>query len=822
MTLIHQADPEDPGVAGAIDATTAILARIVDQSQERIAVIDPNFRLIFVSRALREDFERWFGVSVEPGADLRAALAARPDQAELALECWSRALAGESFTVVVPIGWPPTSKTFFEVAYSPLRAPDGRIDGAFQVVRDVTGRETAREEVQWRRRMEATLRESRDLLKAVLEATADAVFVKDLAGRYVLINQAGARMAGRSLEEMLGKTDFDIIEPESARFAIARDREVLEAGEARTIEHTAVVGGKSRHFLTTKSPLRDERGEIIGVVGVARDITESVRAERELRRERELLERIIDAIPVMITIYDPELRQFKVNREFERRLGWSQQDAATRDLMELCYPDPEYREQARSFMQSPESGWRDFLVTTRSGAVLETSWANIRLPDDTQIGIGIDVREQRRTERVLRFLADASAVLASSLEYEDTLRRVAELAVPEIADSCAIDLLDENGQIRRVAGVHTCPKRSRLSATLVRLYPQRLDAPIGVGAVIRTGRSVLLPGIPDWVYEQAASDPERYQLLRALGLRSILIAPIEVGGTRFGAISLMHAESGRTFTESDIPFAEELARRIAGAIQNARAYRAEQQARAAAEQASEAKDQFLAIMSHELRTPLTAVLGYADLLASGVTGTLNQRQREHVGRIQQSALHLISIIEEILIFARTEAGKEEVRIATVDAASIARDVVAMIEAEAEAKGLVLRTRGLEGPLALDTDGGKLRQILVNLVGNAVKFTDRGEVVLEVATSSDHVAFHVRDTGCGIPEDKHELIFEPFTQLDSTMTREKGGTGLGLTIARRLAELLGGTVSVESQPGAGSTFTLRLPVAPPASAPHPGA
>lgn len=119
-------------------------------------------------------------------------------------------------------------------------------------------------------------------------------------------------------------------------------------------------------------------------------------------------------------------------------------------------------------------------------------------------------------------------------------------------------------------------------------------------------------------------------------------------------------------------------------------------------------------MSHELRTPLTAVLGYADLLASGISGPISQRQREHVGRIQQSALHLISIIEEILTFARTEAGKEEVRIATVDAAAIARDVVAMIEPEARAKGLALRTHGVDGRLAMETDGGKLRQILVNL------------------------------------------------------------------------------------------------------------
>src|SRR5690606_35963960 len=181
-------------------------------------------------------------------------------------------------------------------------------------------------------------------------------------------------------------------------------------------------------------------------------------------------------------------------------------------------------------------------VTARSGAVLETSWANIRLSDDTQVGIGIDVREQRRTERALRFLADASAVLASSPEYEETLHRVADLAVPEIADSCSIFLVEEDGKIRRVAGVHADPERGRLADSFSRLLPQRDDAPVGVGAVIRTGRSVLLPGIPDWVYEQARSDPERYQLLRSLGLRSILVLPIEIGEPRFGAIALVHAE----------------------------------------------------------------------------------------------------------------------------------------------------------------------------------------------------------------------------------------------------------------------------------------
>ncbi len=377
-----------------------------------------------------------------------------------------------------------------------------------------------------------------------------------------------------------------------------------------------------------------------------------------------------------------------------------------------------------------------------------------------------------------------------------------------------MDLVEEGGEIRRIAIAHGDEERKRIAAEYLRLYPLHLDSPRGVGAVIRTGRPFLLPGVPRWVYDRAAGDAARIELLRALDLRSIMIVPVETAGTRFGALSLVQAESGRRFDEADLPLAEELARRVAGAILNARAYRAEHRARTAAERASQAKDQFLAIMSHELRTPLTAVMGYTDLLASGVSGALNDRQLEHIGRIQQSALHLITIIEEILIYARTEAGKEEVRVATVDIAAIARDVAALLEPEAHGKGIALRAENTDAPLPLDTDGGKVRQILANLVGNAVKFTDRGVVVLELdVADGEWIGLRVRDTGPGIPADQIDRIFEPFTQIDGSITREKGGTGLGLTVCRKLARLLGGEVDVESVPGEGSTFTFCLPRRP---------
>ncbi len=224
-----------------------------------------------------------------------------------------------------------------------------------------------------------------------------------------------------------------------------------------------------------------------------------------------------------------------------------------------------------------------------------------------------------------------------------------------------------------------------------------------------------------------------------------------------------------------------------------------------------AKTRFLSVISHELRTPLTAIVGYTDLLVSGVWGPLEPRQREQVARIHAATWHVVSIIDEILVFARTEEGRERVHREETDVVRVAREATDMLRLQAEAKRLTLRNRGPATPLLVLTDPGKLRQILVNLVGNAVKFTDAGEVTLEVVPAPAEVTFRVSDTGPGIPAERLEDIFQPFTQIDMSHTRTRGGTGLGLTVSRRLARLLGGDVSVTSEVGKGSTFTVRLPM-----------
>jgi len=230
-----------------------------------------------------------------------------------------------------------------------------------------------------------------------------------------------------------------------------------------------------------------------------------------------------------------------------------------------------------------------------------------------------------------------------------------------------------------------------------------------------------------------------------------------------------------------------------------------------ADAANRAKSDFLAVVSHELRTPLTAIIAYQDLIGSGVPGPLTDRQREYLGRIRSSAWHLLELISQLLGASRIETGREELEIVPVTPSVLAREAVSYAMPGATAKQLRLRIELPPGAdLPFRSDPRKLRQILVNLLDNAVKYTAHGEVVLRIERPGDAVRFHVIDTGIGIPPEQLRRIFEPFTQVEVCDTRRNGGIGLGLAVAQRLARLLGGDLSVESRPGVGSRFTLWIP------------
>ena len=238
-------------------------------------------------------------------------------------------------------------------------------------------------------------------------------------------------------------------------------------------------------------------------------------------------------------------------------------------------------------------------------------------------------------------------------------------------------------------------------------------------------------------------------------------------------------------------------------------------ARTEAEKANTIKTDFLAVMSHELRTPLTAIMGYEELLSDGITGPVTDEQRQQLGRINASAHHLLGLIDEILTFARVDVGREKLRLEKVSLNTAIAEAAALVEPMAAAKSLRFVVVNLFEDQAVYTDRTKLKQMLVNLLSNAIKFTDEGEVRLTAAVRGDLIELCVSDTGIGIEPDHLESIFEPFWQVEQGATRRIGGAGLGLSVTRKLARLLGGDVTVKTGVNKGSTFTLTLPLVPPA-------
>jgi signal transduction histidine kinase len=492
-----------------------------------------------------------------------------------------------------------------------------------------------------------------------------------------------------------------------------------------------------------------------------------------------------------------------------------------------------------------------------------------------------EAHRRRRSEDALRdaerrsaFVAEASRLLASSLDVTQTLRNVARLAVPDMADWCAVDLTTPDGGLERVAVEHPDPDRRRLAMELHQRYPPRMDSEVGVPAVLRTGRSQHMAEIPDALIEAVAVDAEHLRIIRDLRLRSFIVAPLSTAGARLGAMTFVYAESGRTYGQQDVLLLEEVARRAATAIENARlveaiheardrieeqateleaqteelqaqstqleeqagelehqveavealnealttanerisaAHRESEAARKEAERASLAKSQFLAVMSHELRTPMNAILGFTDLLDAQISGPLNEAQLGQLSRVRASALHLLRLIDQVLSLARIEAGREDVVLENVDVHEVIEEVTGMMEPLAVRAGLVLQTHMPAALPQMTTDGGKLRQILVNLIGNGIKFTQEGRVDVRVRATPAELAVEIADTGQGITESDLARIFDPFEQADQSISRRVEGTGLGLSVSRQLARLLGGDVTVTSAPGDGSTFTLRLPL-----------
>jgi signal transduction histidine kinase len=308
-----------------------------------------------------------------------------------------------------------------------------------------------------------------------------------------------------------------------------------------------------------------------------------------------------------------------------------------------------------------------------------------------------------------------------------------------------------------------------------------------------------------------ARDATHLKLLRELGLRSAISVPLTVGTVTLGVLTLVSAESKRRYDERDLALAMELAHRAAIAVQNARLHRAALHAQQVAEQANRAKSDFLATMSHELRTPLNAIGGYVELLRLGIKGPISADQDEYLARIERSEKYLLSLIQDVLSFAKIEAGRVDLRPQDVGAQTLIEEVSSLVVPQMQEAQLTFHAWPCDPSMIVHADPERVRQILLNPLTNAIKFTPSGGAI-HVLCEMDPVCvlMHVKDTGIGVPPDKLDTIFEPFVQLDRHQLHGRAGAGLGLAISRDLARAMDGELSVDSEVGRGSTFTLTLP------------
>ncbi len=649
--------------------------------------------------------------------------------------------------------------------------------------------------------------------------------------------------------------------------------------------------------------------------------------ERELKAARRVSEQryraLADAMPQIVWTAGADGRTTYYNRRWYEYTGLETRAPTGDEWIDVVHPDDLQQTLARR-KETLESGDVFEIEYRFRSANGEYRWhlgraVPLRNEDtgaiDFWVGTATEIDARKRTEQVQDFLLRAGATLGESLDYRGTLQAVAQLAVPEIADWCAIDLLERDGTIVPLALTHADSAKVTFANELMERYPPDPSSRTGVPHVIHTGRSELVPELTDEMLESVAVDELHLDLIRELGLRSWMCVPLAVRNDVVGTISFAAAESGRRFEEADLRIAEELARRAATAIDNARLYRqAEERAQAAGVLAAigdgvvlvdaervvrlwnnaataitgiprdtvigkrlstvwpslaeslariptgpsgapvpadsipveapgreiwlsisgvefeagtvyafrdlteeraleQMRQDLVATVSHELRTPLAAIYGSALTLRRKdleLDATIHERLLDV---ISEESSRLADIVNDLLLASQLDAGTLQSKIERCDARELVKGAVESARMHIpETVQLRFEEPSVEIPLVA-ADQGQLRQVVANLIDNAVKYSpEGGDVRITLTPANRSVRFSIADRGLGVPASEQSKIFEKFYRLDPAMSRGIGGTGLGLYICRELLRRIDGRIWVESNDGQGSVFHVEVPVA----------
>jgi PAS domain S-box-containing protein len=539
-----------------------------------------------------------------------------------------------------------------------------------------------------------------------------------------------------------------------------------------------------------------------------------VRAEQAIRERDEQFRLLADTIPQLAWMARPDGHVFWYNRRWyeytgtapEQVEGWGWQRAHDPAVL------PAVLERWRASLAGGEPF--DMVIPLRGAdGVVRPFLTRVNpLRDEAGairrwVGTHTDISEQKQAEDASRFLADASSALAEVVDYQATLEKIAALAVPRFADWCAVDMVEPDGRLRRLAVAHVDPAKVRLAHEIHRRYPQNPDASHGAARVARTGESELATHIDDALIVAAARDPEHLTIMRALGLRSYLCVAMETRGRVIGVISFVAAESGRRFGPSQLALAEQLAGRAAVAIENARLY-------GELREADRRKDEFLAMLAHELRNPLAPIRTSLEIQKlAGEDRALVDGAR---ATMERQVHHLTRLVDDLLDVSRVMRGKIDLRRERVALGTIVAHAVETARPLIDAQGHALALEVPPAPLEVDADPVRLAQAVANLLTNAARYTPRGgHIALRVSAAHGEAVVSVEDDGVGIAPALLPRIFDLFVQADHSIARSQGGLGVGLTLVRSLVEMHGGTVDARSEgPGRGCRFTVRLPLATP--------
>lgn len=496
---------------------------------------------------------------------------------------------------------------------------------------------------------------------------------------------------------------------------------------------------------------------------------------------------------------DRDFRYRRVNPAALRLVHLAERDLLGRQVTEV-FPEVSATEVHAAVMRVMAGGEPEHVETYYAPLHLWGINSIYPLPDGVAI-VSHDITEQKRLERNLSFLAEASKVLASSLDYQRTLRAVAKLAVPHIADWCAVDILTGPRSVELLAVAHVDPKKVRWAKELRKREPVKLDAPSGLPNALRTGKSEFYPEITEAMIVAAARDERQLELIRSIGFSSVIIAPLLVRRKAIGALTLVTAESGRHFTAADLSTAEELAARAALAIENARLFTASQRA-------VELRDDFIAAASHELKTPVTSLKVYTQVLERQALRRGETQTTAQLGKMNAQIDRLTLLIGDLLDISKIEGGKLTLEARPVDLNAVVGEAVEGVQLTTPVHRIAVEgstTRFVIG------DRERLGQVVTNLLTNAIKYSPKADRVL-IRLWEDERAAHVEveDFGIGIDHEHVDQIFERFYRVSSPDEKTFPGLGIGLYISHEIVRRHGGTMSVKSVKGRGSTFGFALP------------